>query len=84
MSVFEPTNEWQVIKPGQSIPPGLHVRIDMQTGLKEAKLMDSIEAAATKGTSQSHAKFHTEMSQGVGLHVHVCTVVPSRLIILLF
>lgn len=28
-----------VYKPGQGIPPGLHVRIDMQTGKKEAKLL---------------------------------------------
>lgn len=28
---------------GQGIPPGLHVRIDMQTGKKEAKLLDESE-----------------------------------------
>lgn len=28
---------------GQGIPPGLHVRIDMQTGKKEAKLLDETE-----------------------------------------
>ena len=33
--VFVPTLEWQVIKPGQAIPPGLHVRLNMQTGVKE-------------------------------------------------
>ncbi|XP_033122374.1 nucleotide exchange factor SIL1-like [Anneissia japonica] len=38
--IFQPTNEWQVIKPGQSIPRGLHVRMDFQTGIKEAKLLD--------------------------------------------
>ena len=37
---FIATNEWQEIKPGQSIPKGLHVRINMATGLKEAKLLD--------------------------------------------
>ena len=35
-----PTHEWQVIKQGQSIPAGLHVRMNFQTGIKEAKLMD--------------------------------------------
>eukprot|EP00049_Salpingoeca_infusionum_P000448 m.40006 g.40006 ORF g.40006 m.40006 type:complete len:172 (-) comp10384_c0_seq1:1936-2451(-) len=30
--VFVPTDEWQDILPGQAIPPGLHVAIDMQTG----------------------------------------------------
>ena len=37
--VFIPTTEWQVVKEGQSIPKGLHVRMNLQTGLKEAKLM---------------------------------------------
>ncbi|XP_066930313.1 nucleotide exchange factor SIL1-like [Clytia hemisphaerica] len=38
---FIPTHEWQVIKRGQAIPAGLHVRMNFQTGVKEAKLMDS-------------------------------------------
>ena len=50
--MFEPTEEWQEIKPGQSIPPGLHVRVDLQTGLKEAKLMDSEESDSTTGSSE--------------------------------
>ncbi|XP_057367633.1 nucleotide exchange factor SIL1-like [Daphnia carinata] len=37
---FIPTKEWQVVAEGQGIPPGLHVRIDMQTGVKEAKLLE--------------------------------------------
>lgn len=37
--VFVATNEWQEVKPGQSIPPGLHVRLNIQTGVKEAKLL---------------------------------------------
>ena len=37
---FIPTKEWQVVKEGQSIPAGLHVRMNFQTHLKEAKLMD--------------------------------------------
>ena len=37
---FIPTKEWQVVDDGQSIPPGLHVRINFETGVKEAKLLD--------------------------------------------
>ncbi|XP_045189299.2 nucleotide exchange factor SIL1-like [Mercenaria mercenaria] len=37
---FHPTNEWQTVKAGQKIPAGLHVRMNFETGLKEAKLMD--------------------------------------------
>ena len=41
--IFVPTKEWKVVMEGQHIPPGLHVRIDLQSGLKEAKLMDEEE-----------------------------------------
>ena len=41
--VFKATDRWQEIKPGQSIPPGLHVRVDLQTGMKEAKLLSNEE-----------------------------------------
>eukprot|EP00118_Oscarella_pearsei_P018415 m.188622 g.188622 ORF g.188622 m.188622 type:complete len:449 (+) comp39391_c1_seq4:682-2028(+) len=39
--VFEPSSEWKVIQPGQAIPAGLHVRMDLQTGVKEAKLLET-------------------------------------------
>ncbi len=50
--VFVPTSEWQQIAPGQSIPAGLHVRMSLQTGLKEAKLMED-----TSG-DQRRADYH--------------------------
>lgn len=37
---FVPTDEWQELQDGQAIPQGLHVRINLQTGKKEAKLME--------------------------------------------
>ncbi|SPP83807.1 nucleotide exchange factor Sil1 isoform X2 [Drosophila guanche] len=40
---FVATRDWQVISEGQAIPKGLHVRINLQTGLKEAKLLDESE-----------------------------------------
>eukprot|EP00049_Salpingoeca_infusionum_P000450 m.40016 g.40016 ORF g.40016 m.40016 type:complete len:554 (-) comp10384_c0_seq2:478-2139(-) len=49
--VFVPTDEWQDILPGQAIPPGLHVAIDMQTGRKQAKLLDHGEADASANTN---------------------------------
>jgi len=30
--------EWQVIEPDQEIPPGLHIRLNMQTGIREGKI----------------------------------------------
>eukprot|EP01134_Creolimax_fragrantissima_P008208 CFRG8208T1 len=34
------THEWQTLAKNQPIPPGLHVRMDFQTGIRHAKLMD--------------------------------------------
>lgn len=39
LDLFQPSDEWQEVKEGQAIPPGLHVRLDLQTGQKQAKLM---------------------------------------------
>ena len=36
---FVPTDAWQTVQPGQPIPPGLWVRMDLQTGEKTARLM---------------------------------------------
>lgn len=36
--IFVPSDEWQVIKEGQDIPVGLHVRMNIETGEREAKL----------------------------------------------
>ena len=38
--VFEATSEFQIIHEDQEIPKGLHVRLDLETGLKQAKLND--------------------------------------------
>ena len=37
---FIPTHEWQVVKENQAIPAGLHVRMNFQTGIKEAKILE--------------------------------------------
>lgn len=37
--IFEPKNEWQVVREGQQIPPGLHVRVNLETGLEEARIL---------------------------------------------
>ncbi|KAL2758846.1 hypothetical protein ACRALDRAFT_1080505 [Sodiomyces alcalophilus JCM 7366] len=38
--IFQPTEEFQVVHEDQEIPNGLHVRMDIWTGRKEAKLND--------------------------------------------
>ncbi|RKO97808.1 hypothetical protein CXG81DRAFT_27264 [Caulochytrium protostelioides] len=37
--IFRATHVFQPIRQGQMIPPGLHVRMNMQTGAQEAKLL---------------------------------------------
>ncbi|KAG5365690.1 Nucleotide exchange factor SIL1 [Yarrowia sp. B02] len=41
--VFVPSEDWQVVWPDQVIPAGLHVRMDYENGVKEAKLNDPNE-----------------------------------------
>lgn len=53
---FIPTHEWQEILEGQSIPRGLHVKMDFETHKKYAKLMDddnAEEASRSGGESIS-------------------------------
>ncbi|KAG7292187.1 hypothetical protein NEMBOFW57_002222 [Staphylotrichum longicolle] len=36
--IFQPTDEFQIVRPDQDLPLGLHVRLNVQTGEKEAKI----------------------------------------------
>ena len=38
--IFEPSDDWKVIKPEQRLPAGLDIRVNLDTGLKEAKMGD--------------------------------------------
>ncbi|XP_061581939.1 nucleotide exchange factor SIL1-like isoform X2 [Cololabis saira] len=38
LDVFQPTEQWQTLKPGQALPAGSHVRLNLQTGQREVKL----------------------------------------------
>ncbi|XP_053422404.1 nucleotide exchange factor SIL1 isoform X2 [Nycticebus coucang] len=38
LEVFHPTHEWQALQPGQAVPAGAHVRLNLQTGAREVKL----------------------------------------------
>uniref|UniRef100_A0A6B2E540 Nucleotide exchange factor SIL1 n=1 Tax=Phlebotomus kandelakii TaxID=1109342 RepID=A0A6B2E540_9DIPT len=56
---FVPTREWQRIKEGQKVPPGLHYRINLETGEKEAKILE-------QGESESHKSSLTVVEDEVG------------------
>ncbi|XP_045856332.1 nucleotide exchange factor SIL1 isoform X4 [Meles meles] len=40
LEVFHPTHEWQALRPGQAVPAGSHVRLNLQTGAREVKLQE--------------------------------------------
>lgn len=46
--IFVPTKDWQELKPGQAVPKGLHVRMNLSTGKKEAKILDEKEESIKK------------------------------------
>ncbi|KAL1901924.1 nucleotide exchange factor sil1 [Sporothrix stenoceras] len=41
--VFQPTHEFQRVHEDQDLPPGLHVRLNINTGLREAKINNESE-----------------------------------------
>ena len=59
LKIFQPTADWQTIQPGQGIPPGLHVRMNLQTGKKEAKLMDGDDGSKYQSNKDTKQKFIT-------------------------
>ncbi|XP_029918197.1 nucleotide exchange factor SIL1 [Myripristis murdjan] len=38
LEVVQPTDQWQTLKPGQAVPTGSHVRLNLQTGQREVRL----------------------------------------------
>ncbi|XP_023650743.1 nucleotide exchange factor SIL1 [Paramormyrops kingsleyae] len=42
VEVFQPTSQWQTLRPGQAVPAGSHVRLNLQTGHREAKLDEEV------------------------------------------
>ncbi|KAJ1799696.1 nucleotide exchange factor sil1 [Coemansia sp. RSA 2399] len=54
-AVFQATSEFQAIMPGQSVPPGLHIQIDMTTGQRKARLMPPEELANSENDREHGA-----------------------------
>ncbi|KDN62375.1 putative nucleotide exchange factor SIL1 [Colletotrichum sublineola] len=54
--VFQPTTEFQKVHDDQELPPGLHIRLNIYTGLKEAKIDDPNEKnPALEGLPTDHS-----------------------------
>ena len=55
VDVFEPTHEWKTVRDGQAVPPGLHIRMNLETGQRQAKLLSETNtdnSAKESGTTQ--------------------------------
>jgi nucleotide exchange factor SIL1 len=63
--VFQPTEDFQIIKEGQDLPPGLHVRMDIWSGVKEARLNIPMEG-------------ETESLEGVQMEQAVVVIEPEE------
>ena len=47
--VFVAREDWQEIREGQKVPGGLHYRMNLETGKKEAKLLSDEDTTSDKG-----------------------------------
>ncbi|MCJ1470835.1 hypothetical protein MMC07_009482 [Pseudocyphellaria aurata] len=45
---FQPTTQFQTVHDDQNLPPGLHIRINLATGIKEAKLNEPDSAQGSQ------------------------------------
>ena len=52
---FIASTEWQEIRDGQRVPSGLHYRMNLATGKKEAKLLDEQENMDNEAASGKNA-----------------------------
>ncbi|KAJ1854664.1 nucleotide exchange factor sil1 [Coemansia sp. RSA 1822] len=57
--VFNAATEFQPIKPGQEVPAGLHVQIDMGTGQRQARLIPLADTDAPKSVEVEGANVST-------------------------
>jgi nucleotide exchange factor SIL1 len=46
--VFQAGHDWKDIREGQKVPAGLHYRMNLQTGRKEAKLLSDEDSGKGK------------------------------------
>jgi hypothetical protein len=62
---FVATNEWQKIEPGQAIPKGLHVRINLQTGEREARLLQPDEQQSANEENKDSIYSHEYLKKAL-------------------
>ncbi|XP_043924944.1 nucleotide exchange factor SIL1 [Protopterus annectens] len=62
LEVFYPTDQWQTVRPGQAVPAGLHIRLNLQTGEKEAKIPDDEKESLSNMKYWKQGKRHGIMN----------------------
>uniref|UniRef100_A0A8B9DJ72 Nucleotide exchange factor SIL1 n=1 Tax=Anser cygnoides TaxID=8845 RepID=A0A8B9DJ72_ANSCY len=67
LEVFYPTHQWQALRPGQAVPAGSHVRLNLQTGDREARL-DKMDIDSNSFTSQELKKALAKMKESEKAH----------------
>lgn len=60
---FKATSEWKQVQPGEAIPPGLHVQMNLATGHTEAKLMDEEDLPKESQQSKGGQRLLLEQSK---------------------
>jgi nucleotide exchange factor SIL1 len=68
--VFQPTDEFRVIEDDQEVPAGLHIRMDVATGQRQAKINipsadDHIHDAVVVHTSENESEPESELPKDV-------------------
>jgi hypothetical protein len=58
--VFVASSEWKQVQPDECLPPGLHYRLNLATGYKEAKLIDAEDDNSHKDVAISLSSVHSE------------------------
>ncbi|ENN75857.1 hypothetical protein HUJ04_002186 [Dendroctonus ponderosae] len=60
---FVATKEWKTIEEGQTVPSGLHYRLNLKNGKKEAKLIDSGGSVEQHGLAKDDSKQSQNLKQ---------------------
>ncbi|KAK2022955.1 nucleotide exchange factor SIL1 [Colletotrichum zoysiae] len=69
--IFQPTEEFQRVHDDQDLPPGLHIRMNIYTGLKEAKINDPNEKnAALEDLPVDHSVMVVEPEAAPEVEIH--------------
>lgn len=64
--LFQPTASWQTIEEDMGIPRGIHVRMNLQTGKKEGKLLDPADVGEKEsGESTVDVEVPRDLRQGI-------------------